>query len=55
MSSTNELTASQRGWLEQANRTEHAGWIHLAVKGTPFERGFQPETPSMPGRIRDDA
>ncbi|UVJ45923.1 phospholipase B family protein [Pseudomonas sp. LS1212] len=41
MSSTNELTASQRAWLEQANRTEHAGWIHLAVKGTPFERGFQ--------------
>lgn len=35
------LTDQERGWLEQATRTDSNGWIHLRVGGEPFARGFQ--------------
>ncbi len=36
-----ELTDEQRGWLERASRREENGWLHVAIEGAPFERGFQ--------------
>lgn len=36
-----ELTAEQKGWLKEASRSKHNGWVYLRIKGEPFERGFQ--------------
>ncbi|OBB99277.1 peptidase C45 [Mycobacterium sp. 852002-40037_SCH5390672] len=36
-----QLTAEQRGWLEQASRREVDGWLHVIVRGSPAARGFQ--------------
>jgi hypothetical protein len=35
------LTDEERAWLEQAERRDSNGWIHLKIGGAPFARGFQ--------------
>jgi len=35
------LTDEERGWVDAASRFERDGWIHLAINGAPFARGFQ--------------
>lgn len=38
---TEPLSPQERAWVDQARRTERDGWIHLAIAGEPFVRGFQ--------------
>jgi hypothetical protein len=36
-----KLTDEQKGWLAKASRHDAGGWVHVAIGGAPFERGFQ--------------
>ncbi|MEP7146193.1 MAG: C45 family autoproteolytic acyltransferase/hydrolase [bacterium] len=36
-----ELSNEEQGWMEKASRTDINGWMHIKIKGEPFERGFQ--------------
>jgi hypothetical protein len=35
------LSEQERAWIKNANRTDINGWVHLKIRGAPFERGFQ--------------
>ncbi len=35
------LTPQEQNWMKSASRTDINGWMHIKIKGEPFERGFQ--------------
>jgi hypothetical protein len=35
------LSEQERAWISNASRINTNGWVHLKIRGAPFERGFQ--------------
>ncbi|MGF6597778.1 hypothetical protein P3T23_002495 [Paraburkholderia sp. GAS448] len=35
------LSEQERAWITNSSRTDINGWVHLKIRGAPFQRGFQ--------------